>query len=622
MPNRRCLLLLAVAIGAAGAVVGCGSADDGDGDTQHGVDWPTNATGLPATAPPLIQPLVDDYVEFSGEPGVQFGFRFGDGPAQLYAAGDAVLQSGAPLAKDALFRVGSNTKPFVAVVLMQLISEGKLGLDDEMVAYLPQYKQWSGVKIRHLLGMASGIPDYLTNPIFWLNVFIHLGEVIPPEEIVFYATCLPMMFEPGSSCFYSNTNYVLLGMVIQAVTGNSPVEEIRRRVTEPLGLRATHLDLTGEHINALTHGYADSELAAPVFGLDEALTSLIDLIPPAYIVEGTVFDGTYLFHPSFSYTAGALVSNAQDLLTFMRAYVDGELVEPDLFAQMTQFRPCSVVGEIVDYGMAMMRRETAFGTIYGHGGKHFGYSAFTYRQPEQDLTFCALNNFVPEQMPWFYEDLMGAALGAAPSDPQRRLMPNDFFAIDDQNVHLRFRGAIDRPNIADPPFGLCYAQALVDDDWRPFYGLGCRAQWRPDESGDRVVVVSEGPGLYDGPGMRRLQLELDPALLGELDDERTIDLAPLEADRASPFIYDVRTRPDTGEEVSRCLIGVPDLKRGARLAINGPGNASLALGDQLELYAALMVNLDPIQVQRYADEIARPRCECKSAVGVWSPCGE
>lgn len=168
-----------------------------------------------------LQALLDEHVLFSADPGMTLSIVTDDGKFWSGAAGVADLKSKIKMTPETGFRVGSNTKPFVATIILQLVDEGLVGLDDDVTEFFPQYGQWAGVTVRHLLSMRSGIVDYLTVAEFMLETISKPGEEISPEEVLAYVTETPLEFEPGTGGQYSNSGYLLLGMIIEQATGNT-----------------------------------------------------------------------------------------------------------------------------------------------------------------------------------------------------------------------------------------------------------------------------------------------------------------------------------------------------------------------------------------------------------------
>ncbi|MFJ8388865.1 serine hydrolase domain-containing protein [Streptomyces sp. NPDC094438] len=240
-----------------------------------------------------------------GYPGTLVYARNG-ADAALAAAGVADTASGEPARISDRFRIASNTKSFVATVLLQLEAEGRLGLDDSVATWLPGVVRGHGndgsrMTVRQLLNHTSGLYDPTTDPAFFAPYLQRhdWGYVYRPRQVVATAVAHAPTGEPGAAWAYSNTNYLVAGLVIEAVTGHSPSQEIRQRILTPLGMTQTSFPVTDPEIHGPhLHGYDLS-------GNDVTR-----------------------FSPSYDWTAGAMISTLADLARFDRALFGGELLPP------------------------------------------------------------------------------------------------------------------------------------------------------------------------------------------------------------------------------------------------------------------------------------------------------
>lgn len=270
-----------------------------------------------------------------GFPGAVAYVRDGERVSRA-AAGVADIESGERADPDQRFRIASNTKSFVATVLLQLEGEGRLSLDDSVERWLPGVVQGNGnvgehVRIRQLLNHTSGIYDPTTEPEFF-DPYLQDGDrdhVYTPREVVKRAVGHRPEFGPGEDWSYSNTNYLLAGLVIEAVTGNLAPEEIDRRIVTPLKLEDT-----------------------------------------SFPVKDPTIDGRHLrgydlerrdmtrFSPSYDWTAGAMISTVDDLARFHRALFAGELLP---LAQQRALVDTVNFPGAPDYGLGVQRMEVLCG---------------------------------------------------------------------------------------------------------------------------------------------------------------------------------------------------------------------------------------------------------------------
>jgi D-alanyl-D-alanine carboxypeptidase len=271
-----------------------------------------------------------DHLVDSGVPGAIALTRDGDHTTRL-AAGYGDVKTRTPMRATDRFRAGSVTKAFTATVVLQLAGEGRLSLDDSVQQRLPGLvPNGAAVTLRQLLNMSSGLPDYL-------------------------ATAHPAHFEPGSSWSYCNTCYVLLGMIAEQVTGRPIATELRDRIFAGAGLHDTSFDrgprIAGRH----AHGYESG--GADVTELDQ----------------------------SWSWTAGAIVSTADDIARFYRALLGGKLLEP---AQMRELRTPFATespfgpGILTGYSTGVFRMTLPCGEVWGHDGGTPGYRTFTVHRAD------------------------------------------------------------------------------------------------------------------------------------------------------------------------------------------------------------------------------------------------
>ncbi|AWW39558.1 peptidase [Streptomyces sp. AS58] len=298
-----------------------------------------------------------------GVPGVTATARDTHGTWQA-TAGVGDLRTDRPRSTADRYRVGSITKTFVATVLLQLEAEGRLALDDTVDEWLPGAVRGNGhdgraVSVRRLLNHTSGISDYTYDEDFVRTYLLkdgfleHRYDTVTPSELVAVAMTHRPDFEPGTGWKYSNTNYVLAGMVIEAVTGRPYGDEIRDRVIEPLHLRATSVPGTR------------AALPRPS---SRAYSKL------ARTPTGPTYDVTTL-NPSLASAAGEMISDSADLNRFYRALLGGRLLPPrQLEAMKTTVETREFAG--AGYGLGLIARELSCGVrVWGHGGGIHGSSS-------------------------------------------------------------------------------------------------------------------------------------------------------------------------------------------------------------------------------------------------------
>ncbi|MEC0206199.1 serine hydrolase [Paenibacillus lautus] len=272
-----------------------------------------------------------------------------------YAAGVANLSTKKPMETDFRFRIGSVTKTFTATVVLQLAEENRLNLDDSIEKWLPGVIQGNGynakqITIRQILNHTSGIAEYSRSKD---ADFMDTKKTYTAEEIVKMGISLPPDFAPGKGWSYSNTGYVLLGILIEKVTGNSYAEEIEHRIIEPLELSDTFLPGNSSVIPGSNHarGYSQPDEASEIK------------------------DVTY-YNPSAGGSAGDMISTADDLNKFFSSLLGGKLLKEQQLKQMLTTVPTGRAG-MDGWGLGIFETKLPNGvSIWGHTGGILGFSTF------------------------------------------------------------------------------------------------------------------------------------------------------------------------------------------------------------------------------------------------------
>ncbi|MFD8497901.1 serine hydrolase domain-containing protein [Amycolatopsis sp. NPDC059657] len=307
----------------------------------------TMAGPAAATGHRPVQRALDTVVA-AGTPGAQLTTR---GYSLRSGVGD--LRTGAPMPWRGHFRAGSVTKPFIAVLVLQLVGEGKVELDAPVTRYLPDAGT-GAVTVRQILQHTSGLPDYLDDVVdVDPETLRHRGA--EPAELLAFAMKHPPLFPPGAKWSYSNTNYILAGMLVERVTGRSVQAELGARILRPLGLRETYLPVRG-----------DERLPAPhPRGYLPAKDSLVDF---------TEFDAT------IAWTAGGLVTTGNDVNRFLSALLGGRLLRPAQLAEMKRTVPRDSGSE---YGLGLGKLYLSCGKeFWGHGGDIIGFATLAFASPD------------------------------------------------------------------------------------------------------------------------------------------------------------------------------------------------------------------------------------------------
>ncbi|MET7354811.1 serine hydrolase domain-containing protein [Streptomyces mirabilis] len=303
-----------------------------------------------AARPHTVQMGLNALVHTDGVPAALASVKVRGGRTRAYTAGVGTLATGAKVPRDGQVRVGSNTKTFTAVVVLQLVGEGKIGLDAPVDAYLRGLVRGDGIDgrqitVRQLLQHTSGLPNYSK----YLSDDIRYYD---PRELLDLALQHKADFAPGTNWAYSNTNYLVAGLIVQKVTGRPLAEEIDQRVIKRVGLRHTYFPAPGEEMIRERHprGYYQDSAGAP-------------------LVDATEWD------PSWAWAAGQMVSTNSDLNRFFSALLAGRLLPKAQLEQMRTTVPASYPFPAgARYGLGLVSTPLSCGGVYwGHGGSMTGY---------------------------------------------------------------------------------------------------------------------------------------------------------------------------------------------------------------------------------------------------------
>lgn len=326
----------------------------------------------PPAGPAGLQQTLDRWRERSGAAAAVLAV---DGPGTTWAGSSGTRRHGAGPAVTVRdrFRVASITKLFVATVVMQLVEEGKLDLADPLADYLPGFPRAERITLGQLLDHTSGVPDYTQVEGFGERLLEERDRVWTPAEVLATAGERKAEFEPGEGYAYSNTDFVLLGEVVRVATGISWVDQVRTRLLDPLGLQDTY-----------------------IAGTDDA-THRPPVVPAYFDVDGDGFQenvetgGPWPAQETAEGAAGAMVSTAEDLMTFGDALFRGGLLDEESLSAMTREGPHHPRNSSYGLGLEIQRRDYRT-TTWGHGGFLPGFRSTLRYLPEHDLLVVALVN--------------------------------------------------------------------------------------------------------------------------------------------------------------------------------------------------------------------------------------
>ncbi|MFE7418260.1 serine hydrolase domain-containing protein [Rhodococcus sp. NPDC057529] len=337
---RRLAAVLAV---LATGLAGCGESDD-----------------APVLPDAQLTETIPTAMENASVPGAIVGV-WQDGAApyvQAFGVRDTV--TGDPMAPDLFMRVGSLTKTFTTTAVLQLVDEGKVGLDDPIGRYVPDVPGGEAITLRQLAAMRSGLFDY--------------GEVVipalpsqpqrqwTPQELLAISFSRPPLFAPGTAFDYSNTNTLLLGLVVEKVSGLPLHTYVAERITEPENLDGTSVPTTAALPSPHAQGYSATS-------------------------DGATVDATD-WNPSWGFGAGNMISTLDDLGVWVRDLAEGTMLSPATQHEREQFQPAPSEGTGSLYGLGV---EYQNGWI-GHNGNIAGFQSYAYYLPPEGKTVVVLVN--------------------------------------------------------------------------------------------------------------------------------------------------------------------------------------------------------------------------------------
>ncbi len=350
MRRARRLVVGAAVLGLA--LTACSSSSSSSGSTSSTTGEPTRG---PAAADAALDRAITALVKTpKGPPGIAVVVQRGAAAPAVHAAGTGTVGQELPITGTDHLRIASVAKAYSGATALALVRDGKLGVDDTVGRWLPaQPAAWHPVTVRQLLQHTSGVPDFSTTPAFIDALKASLTVPPPPEQLLTYVADRPLEFAPGTRYHYSNSDNVLVGLIVEAVTGGSYPDALASLVAAPLGLQQTTLPSGTEVPVPLAHGYD--------------------------LGDATPEDVTSIIAAGWTWASGGVVSTPLDSNTFVRAYASGKLTNQLGRAAQRTVRPGSSEppgpGEN-RAGMAIFRYDTRCGTVYGHTGNTPGYTHF------------------------------------------------------------------------------------------------------------------------------------------------------------------------------------------------------------------------------------------------------
>ena len=307
----------------------------------------------------------------------------------LKAYGKSDVEGNVPMTVDTVIPIGSVTKQFTAAAILQLRDQGKLGLEDDLTKWLPDFEtQGNKVTIRHLLGHTSGIVGVTEMPEL-RAMKLMMNPAVTRDDVYRVISRYPFLFPTGTRQSYSNSGFWLLGLIVEKASGMSYEDYVEKKMFQPLGMTRSMYCTKSDNIPRRAYGHG-----------------LRNGVKPFVRVNPIVHTGTY--------AAGALCSTAEDMITWLQALHGGKALSPRSYKEM--ITPAKLDdGTSLRYGMGLFVGEDRRGLKHiGHDGGGFGFGAVANWYPDAGLAVVVLTNSQPTDIAAVTNDLAAAVLPALP----------------------------------------------------------------------------------------------------------------------------------------------------------------------------------------------------------------
>jgi D-alanyl-D-alanine carboxypeptidase len=327
----------------------------------------------------VVDPLVNAAMKQEGIPGMMVALAKNGTLLYAQAYGNSDIATHSATQTSTIFEIGSITKQFTAALIMKLQEQGELHVDDSLSAYLPEYKFPSAITLRMLLTHTSGLANYTTFAQYpgWAT------DGVSEATILSAVSQMPVLFTPGTQWSYSNSNYFALGAIIEKLTGQSYAANLQQSIFQPLGLTNTYFTLP----------------------------------PPAQSAVGYTWNGTsavpaLVADRSTAFAAGALSSNVSDLVAWDNALINGKVVSPASFTDMTTSDGFGVP-EGGSYGFGLFLRSFDNHPTIWHGGLINGFTGETNVFLDSGLAVVVLTNLDTADPDSIATEIMGSVCTSA-----------------------------------------------------------------------------------------------------------------------------------------------------------------------------------------------------------------
>ena len=320
-------------------------------------------TPFPATEQLAMETIVAASLSKTATPGALVGVWYPGRGTWKHAAGVGDLATAAPVTIDDHVRIASITKTFVATLILQLVDEGKLSLEDRLESLIPGIPNGNEITLRQVLGMSAGIYDYVQDPVIAVDYTADPLYPFTPEDALAIIRASTPNFSPGEKAQYSNSNYILLGMIAEHLTGQSIATDISERILQPLGMTDTSFATDADMPEPYMHGYTEK-------GTGDDLRDVTRS------------------NPDIPWASGAMISTLADLRIWAKALAEGTLLSPSTQRERLTWGSFETTPLDVAYGLGILK----INGLLGHNGGILGYSSWMVHAPEEDATVVVVTN--------------------------------------------------------------------------------------------------------------------------------------------------------------------------------------------------------------------------------------
>jgi D-alanyl-D-alanine carboxypeptidase len=358
--------------------------------------------GLPPSATPETVRRLDAALERlrvrQAIPGISVAMIFPDGTSWTGTSGQAIVATRTPVTSDTVFAAASISKTFTAAAALALVEEGRLGLDESVAARLPELRLDPRITVRMLLGHTSGLHDF----------FFHrrIDRALLADRDAAWTTGRTLRyvgkryFRPGRGWHYSNTNYLVLGLLVERETGRSLAAEVRRRFFEPLGLSSAYTQAVETPRGPIAHGYRFAVPARTARPIDLSDGTLV--MPFRSVVTAAA-------------GAGSIAATPADLAAWAHALYGGEVLDPETLAWMVDPVPTSRYKPRVPYGLGAQAVTIDGRAAVGHSGRFVGFRSVMRWLPEERIAIVVMTNQSRRDPGVVARSLLRVVLGPPPA---------------------------------------------------------------------------------------------------------------------------------------------------------------------------------------------------------------